>query len=176
MSSSLLAVGSGPEVGLVDGVALQRPAAFVGQEVVEDAEPGGVVEAAGSAVAAPDDVVEVDDGGAAVGERASSAVAGVGGAAGGDVELSAGLADFDDLAIGAEHDRDDLRVTGEPACGGGGDGRAVGEAQPPLLQLVFQCCQVDGDDDGAWGAGERRRTAVTEVSRGDHPERVMRPL
>src|SRR3954469_5573687 len=122
MSSSLLALGSGPEVGLVDGVALQVPAAFVREEVVEDAEPGGVVEAAGSAVAAPDDVVELDHGGAAVGERASSAVAGVGGAAGGDVELAAGLADLDDLAVGAEHDRDDLGVAGEPPGGGGGDG------------------------------------------------------
>src|SRR4051795_6983073 len=92
MSSALLAVGSGPEVGLVGGVALQGPAAFVGEVVEEGAEPGGVVEAVGSAVAAPDDVVEVDDGGAAVGEGASSAVAGVGGAAGGDVELAAGLA------------------------------------------------------------------------------------
>src|SRR3954447_11301277 len=92
MSSSLLAVGSGPEVGLVGGVALQGPAAFVGEVVVEGAEPGGVVEAVGSAVAPPDDVVEVDDGGAAVGEGASSAVAGVGGAAGGAPALAAGVA------------------------------------------------------------------------------------
>src|SRR4051795_6596580 len=147
MSSALLAVGSGPEVGLVDGVALQGPAAFVGEVVVEGAEPGGVVEASGAASGAPYDVVELDDGGAAVGERAPSAVAGVGGAAGGDVELAAGLADLDDLPVGAEHDRDDLRVAREPPGGRGGDGRAVGEAQPLLLQLVFQCCQVDGDDD-----------------------------
>src|SRR4051794_39761981 len=110
----------------------------MGEVVVEGAEPGGVVEAAGAASGAPNDVVELDHGGAAVGERAPAAVAGVGGAAGGDVELAAGLADFDDLTVGAEHDRDDLRVAGEPAGGRGGDGRAVRQAQPLVLQLVLQ--------------------------------------
>src|SRR5436305_7999278 len=80
MSDALLAVGSGPQVAAV-GLSLQRPFAFVDEPMMEGAQPGGVVENAGSAVAAEDDVVQLGDVVAAVGEGALAAVAVVGGAA-----------------------------------------------------------------------------------------------
>src|SRR3954452_11952038 len=125
MSLSLLALGSGPQVGVVGGVALQRPAVVVHEPVVERAQPGGVVEGGGAAVSSPPDVVQLDDVAAAVGERAASTVAQVGGAALGDGELAVGLADVEDVPVAAEHDRDDLRVAREPPRGRGRDGRAV---------------------------------------------------
>src|SRR3954451_21343304 len=50
-SDALLAVGSGPQVGVVDRVAVQGPAAFVDEFVVEVAEPRGIIEAGGAAAA-----------------------------------------------------------------------------------------------------------------------------
>ena len=75
MSSSLLPPGSGPEVGGVDRVALEGPATFVDESVVEAAEPGGVVECARAAMSSEADVVQLDHTAAAAGERALTAVA-----------------------------------------------------------------------------------------------------
>src|SRR3954452_24147681 len=125
MSSSLLAVGSGPQVGLlVDRVALQCPAAFVGEPVVVVAEPGGVVDAGGALPAAPDDVVQLGWGVVAVGEGAAALVADPGGAALGGGELVVGLADVEQFTVAAEHDGHELGVAGEPPRGFGADLRA----------------------------------------------------
>src|SRR3954463_10896643 len=106
MSSSLLAVGSGPQVGLlVDRIALQCPAAFVGEAVVVVAEPGGVVDAGGALSAAPDDVVQLAGWVVAVGERAAALVADPGGAALGGGEFVVGLADVEHFPVAAGGDR-----------------------------------------------------------------------
>src|SRR3954447_3428970 len=94
MSSSLLAVGSGPEVVAV-GCSLECPAAFVGEAVVVVAEPGGVVDAGGALAAAPDDVVQLAGWVVAVGERAAALVADPGGASLGGGEFVVGLADVE---------------------------------------------------------------------------------
>src|SRR3954467_13014366 len=108
MSSSLLAVGAGPQVGLlVDRVALQGPAAFVGEPVVVVADPGGVVDAGGALSAAPDDVVQLGWRVAAARERAAALVAEPGGASLRGGELVVGLADVEQLAFAGQHDRDD---------------------------------------------------------------------
>src|SRR5436305_14937370 len=97
MSDPLSAVGAGPQVAAVVGLAGQGPAAVVGEPVVVVAQPGGVVEAARAAVAAEGDVVQLADGVAAVGERAPAAVAHIGGAADRDAELVPDLADVEHL-------------------------------------------------------------------------------
>src|SRR5438270_12632569 len=99
MSSSLLTLGSGPHVGVVDGVAVQRPAAVVHEPVMERAQPRGVVQGARAAVSSPPDVMQLDDVAAAVGERAAPTVAQVGRAALGDGELPTGLADVEYFAV-----------------------------------------------------------------------------
>src|SRR4051794_28343860 len=137
-SDALLAVGSGPHVGVVDGVSLEGPAAFVEEFVVEVAEPRGVVEAGGAAAATPDDVVQLDGGVAAARERASPAVAVPGGAALRGGELVVELADVEDLPVAAEHDRHDAGVTGEPPRRFRADLRTGRQRQPLLTQLVLQ--------------------------------------
>ena len=131
-----MTVGSGPDVGVGYRVAVQGPAAFVNEAVVEGTEPRGVGEDAGPVVAAEDDVVEFGDPALAVGERAATAVTDPGGAALRDGELVVGLADVEHFAVAAEDDRDDLGVAGEPACGLRADLRAVGQPQPLLPELV----------------------------------------
>ena len=83
-SDPLLTVGSGPDVGVGYRVAVQGPAAFVNEPVVEGTEPRGVGEDAGPVVAAEHDVVELGDPAATVRERAAAAVTDPGGAALGD--------------------------------------------------------------------------------------------
>src|SRR3954463_12091401 len=177
MSSSLLAVGSGPQVGLlVDRVALECPAAFVGEAVVVVAEPGGVVDAGGALSAAPDDVVELAGWVVAVGERAAALVADPGGAALGGGELVVGLADVEHFAFAAEDDGHELGVAGEPAGGFGADLRAGGQGEPPVPQPRFEHLQVHGDDHGAGGAVEAGGVVVGEVGVGEVPERVVLTL
>src|SRR4051794_20083914 len=105
---------------------------------MERAEPGSVVEAGGSAVAAEDDVVQLRDRVGAVGEGAAAAVAEVGGAADGGGELVVGLADVEDFTRAAEHDRDEFSVAGEAARGFGREGGATGQGHErvadPLLE------------------------------------------
>src|SRR3954468_17004112 len=87
--------------------------------MVKGAEPGGIVECIGAAVAAESNVVQLDAGVAALGKRTASGIALVGGAADARGELVAGLADVKNLALATEHDRDDRGVAGQSARGVG---------------------------------------------------------
>src|SRR3954468_11829725 len=107
--------------------------------MVVEAEPGGVGDGARAAVAAEDDVVQLGRFAAAVRERAAAAVADPGFAAGPDGELVGGGTDVEDFAVAAEDHWDDLGVAGEPPRGVGADLRAVGQGEPLLPELVFQC-------------------------------------
>src|SRR4051794_34479874 len=129
MSSSLLAVGSGPQVVAV-GCSLECPAAFVGEPVVVVADPGGVVDAGGALSAAPDDVVQLGWRVAAARERAATLVADPGGASLRGGELVVSLADVEQLAFAAQHDRDDFGVAGEPPCRLRADLRSRGQGEP----------------------------------------------
>src|SRR3954452_6811816 len=177
MSSSLLAVGAGPQVGLLVGrVALQCPAAFVGEAVVVVAEPGGVVDAGGALAAAPDDVVQLAGWVVAVGERAAALVADPGGGGWGGGELVVGLADVEHFAVAAEDDGHELGVAGEPAGGFGADLRAGRQGEPPVAEPPFEGFEVHGDDHGAGGAVEAGGVVVGEVGIGEVTERVVLAL
>src|SRR3954468_20935518 len=177
MSSSLLAVGAGPQVGLLVGrVALQCPAAFVGEAVVVVAEPGGVVDAGGALAAAPDDVVQLAGWVVAVGERAAALVADPGGAALGGGEFVVGLADVEHFTVAAEDDGDELGVAGEPAGGFGADLRAGRGGGPAVAEPPFERFEVHGDDHGAGGAVEAGGVVVGEVGIGEVTERVVLTL
>src|SRR4051812_13332637 len=175
MSSSLLAVGSGPEVVAV-GCSLECPAAFVGEAVVVVAEPGGVVDAGGALSAAPDDVVELAGWVVAVGEGAAALVADPGGAALGGGEFVVGLADVEHFAVAAEDDGDELGVAGEPAGGFGADLRAGRQGEPAVAEPGFEHLGVHGDDHGAGGAVEAGGVVVGEVGIGEVTERVVLTL
>ena len=104
------------------GVEADLPGGVVEDAVVFAAEQDEVVEVGGAAVGPVDDVVGVahDRWAGAAGEGAVS-VAGDQGAPQGGGDQSVGAADVEDLAVGAEADRDELGVAGQAADGGDGE-------------------------------------------------------
>ncbi|MCY1233795.1 hypothetical protein D9M72_463520 [compost metagenome] len=71
-----------------------------------------------------------------------------------------GAADVQDAALVAEEDGDDVRVAGDLADGGGGDGAGEREragARGALFECVEEVTVVDGDHDlGTQTAGSRK--------------------
>ena len=112
--------GGGRNSGLpVVGVEADLPGGVVDDAVVLAAEQDEVVQAGRAAVGPVDDVVGVAHHGwaGAAGEGAV-VVAGDQGAPQGRGDESCGAADVEDLAVGAEADRDEVGVAGQAAYGG----------------------------------------------------------
>ena len=143
-----VAVGAGPEIAAV-GCSAEGPAAFVGEPVVERAEPGGVVEVGGSVVTAEADVVQLHGWVAAAEEHAPAVVAQVGAASDRGGELVVGDTDVEHVAATAEDGGDELGVAGEASRGVGADRRSAGQGDQGVAEPSFQDVEVDGDDYGA---------------------------
>src|SRR5450631_4821859 len=129
------------------------PAPLVGDGVVARAEQCGVGQGGGAAVDPVNEVVGVGphgwrgapgDGAALVAQPHGSEHPGG--------EQAPGPADVQDLGVGAQHDRDDGRVAGDPAdCLGCQE--PAGQQGGPGPAAVGEVAQVDGDEQGGLGGG-----------------------